>query len=637
MKPLTRRLAVFIVLPAAVLFLTACGSESSDATDTGTGSDAGTSNETEASVDSDRSGPGRLPEWTTPEDMDYVPPEPDLGATMNVAYGSDPNTLNPLIANDTTSSEHIHYWTVEALATRSYQDPDTWEPRLARDWEIKDDGMRYVIHLRKGVQFHPVKTPEDEEIKPGELTAYDLRFTYRVGTNPEVEAGHLRNYWQMIEEVNVVDDYTAEIVWGEQYFDAKGVTLSMMIIPERVYGYDAEGNVLSHNYSSSEFAEAFNNHWANSNTVSGTGPYRLESWERGEGFALQRFEDYYAEEYPTPMSYHKRDHSPKRPFFKRIEYDLIEKQDAQYRALLDGDIIRTGLTPNQFEKDLKQESAFQDGRIKHQIYDYPSYRYIGWNMRKPMFDDRLVRRAMTHAVPRKEIIENVFLGYARRTTGPFFFKYPAYNEDVEPLEYDLDRARELLDEAGWDRKTDEGIRYKEIDGERVTFEFDMLHYADSPEFAETASIIEGRLSQIGIVMTPEPIKWNEFLETIRSRKFDACIIGWAMGYVSDPYQLWHSSQAGPGAGSNHVGWENDRSDEIVEEIRRTMDVEKRRKLYHEFHELLHKHQPYTFLWTRKNIAAYYKYLHDVGQTEDSEIQTYSIRPNVDRMNWYIAK
>jgi ABC-type transport system substrate-binding protein len=608
----------------ASLILAGCGSKSEDSS-------------TQENDQSEQTSVESAPElnWNVPEGQNHKPPRPDTDATLNLSYGSDPNTLNPLIANDTTSSEHLHYWTVESFASRDYRNPEKWSPRLATDWKISDDGLRYVIHLREGVQFHPVTTPDGKRIEPGEMTAYDVRFTYQAATNPEVEAGHIRNYWGMIDEVTVKDEYTVEIVWGEKYFNAKAVTLGMTVIPERVYGYDADGNVISHDYSSSEFAKGFNTHWANGNVISGTGPFRLTEWNRGEGFTMKRFEDYYADDYPTPASYHSRDRSPKVPLFKQIKYDLIEQPQARYRALLNGDIIHAGLTPTLYVNDLKSESQYENGKIKELIFDYPAYRYIGWNMRKQLFDNKTVRKALTHAVPREEIIEQVFHGYARVQTGPFFYKYPSYNDDVKPYEYNLDRARTLLDKAGWDQKTDAGVRYKTIDGKRVEFSFDMLHYADSPEFSQTASIISDRLKQIGIQMSPDPIKWNEFLETIQSRKFDACIIGWAMGYVSDPYQVWHSSQAGAGAGSNHVGWVHDPTDELVEQIRVTMDPEKRRGLYHEFHKLLHEHQPYTFLWTQKAITAHYSYLHSVGETAPSELPVSSIRPNLDRMKWYI--
>ncbi len=573
--------------------------------------------------------------WDVPEGQEYTPPRPDTDATLKLSYGDDPNTLNPVIANDTTSSEDLHYWTVESFASRSYRDPETWEPRLATDWEVKDNGLRYIIHLREGVQFHPVETPSGKRIEPGEMTAQDVKFTFQAVTNPGVEAGHLRNYWSMIDEVNVQDQYTVEIKWGKKYFNAKATTLGMPVLPERVYAYDENNDVISYDYSSSEFADGFNNHWSNSNAVSGTGPYRLENWERGEGYTLKRFEDYYADRYPTPASVQRGDTSPKKPFFKKITYELIQQPQARYRALLEGDVIYEGLTPTQLEDDLKSESVYKNGTIKVHTFDYPAYRYIGWNMRKRLFENSKVRQALTHTVPRNEIIQQVFHGYARVTTGPFFYKYPAYNDDIEPYEYDLKKARQLLDEAGWNQKTGEGVRFKEIDGEQVPLEFDLLHYADNPDYAQVASIISDRMKRVGIRMTPEPTKWNEFLEKLRAREFDASMLGWAMGYVSDPYQIWHSSQAGAGAGSNHVGWVHDRTDELVTQIRGTMDPDKRRSMYHEFHRILHRNQPYTFLWTQKAIGAYYSRLHSVAETSSDKLPVYSIRPNVDRMNWYL--
>jgi peptide/nickel transport system substrate-binding protein len=92
-----------------------------------------------------------------------------------------------------------------------------------------------------------------------------------------------------------------------------------------------------------------------------------------------------------------------------------------------------------------------------------------------------------------------------------------------------------------------------------------------------------------------------FHSKIEGRNFDAYTMGWSLGWESDPYQIWHSSQAEKG--SNYVGFINSEADSIIETARMEFDPEKRRKLYHRFHEILHKEQPYTFLYTLESLVA----------------------------------
>jgi peptide/nickel transport system substrate-binding protein len=88
-----------------------------------------------------------------------------------------------------------------------------------------------------------------------------------------------------------------------------------------------------------------------------------------------------------------------------------------------------------------------------------------------------------------------------------------------------------------------------------------------------------------------------FSERVTNREFDAVNMAWGGGVESDPYQIWHSSQIEK-RGSNFVGFNNPEADAIIEEARRTLDAEKRNKLYHRFGRILHEEQPYTFIYTR---------------------------------------
>ena len=113
---------------------------------------------------------------------------------------------------------------------------------------------------------------------------------------------------------------------------------------------------------------------------------------------------------------------------------------------------------------------------------------------------------------------------------------------------------------------------------------------------------------------------------LKERSFDACILGWALGWKQDPNQIWNSAQADEPESSNHISYRNKDVDKLIGELRYTLDEEKQTELYHEIHRLIYEDQPYCFLWVGKAIAAYNSRL--------SGVKYYStIRPGYDQREW----
>ena len=115
--------------------------------------------------------------------------------TVVLFYPQDPDTLNPLTANDSVSEEFFKL-SYEYLAQRRYDDPTKWEPLLAESWDFNRDKLEYTIHLRKGVKWHPIKLPNGKELPATEFTAADVKFTFDCLFNKYVEASHYRSYYE---------------------------------------------------------------------------------------------------------------------------------------------------------------------------------------------------------------------------------------------------------------------------------------------------------------------------------------------------------------------------------------------------------------------------------------------------------
>jgi peptide/nickel transport system substrate-binding protein len=103
-------------------------------------------------------------------------------------------------------------------------------------------------------------------------------------------------------------------------------------------------------------------------------------------------------------------------------------------------------------------------------------------------------------------------------------------------------------------------------------------------------------------MEVETVEWTVFTKKLDERTFDACLLGWGGGVESDPYQIWHSDSIANG-GSNHIGFSNAEADRLIVEARGELDVAKRTKLFHQFHQIVHREQPYTFLFSRPELVA----------------------------------
>ena len=135
----------------------------------------------------------------------------------------------------------------------------------------------------------------------------------------------------------------------------------------------------------------------------------------------------------------------------------------------------------------------------------------------------------------------------------------------------------------------------------MPFSFEFLISAGSKTGEQIATVLQENLKKAGIRMNILKFEWAVFIQRIQDHNFDACTLGWSLGWESDPFQLWHSSQAEKG--SNFVGFQNQEADELIEKGRQEFDVEKRRQMYHRFHQIIHDDQPYTFLFTLEALVA----------------------------------
>lgn len=471
---------------------------------------------------------------------------------------AEPATLNPITATDAYAST-IDDYVYESLLKR---DEKTMElvPVLAEGWEISDDHLQYVFHLKKNIRW--------QDGQP--FTAQDILFSFERIKDPKVDAAHLRNYYQDIERLEIIDDYTVRYHYRIPYFKALEFCGGIPIVPAHLF----------------KDSDNFNQHPIGRQPI-GTGPYRLLHWETGKEIVLTRNEAYWGE----------------KPHLNRIVFKIITDSTVALQVLKQGGMDFMGLRPIQWVRQT-QTKRF-DENFQKLKYPLPSYSYIGWNTRRPMFADRRVRLAMTLLLDREMILKKVLFGLGTVVNGTFYINSPEYDHNLKPHPYDPKAAVELLKAAGWEDHDGDGV----VEREGVPFAFEFLISAGSKFGEQIATILQENLKGVGIKMAIRKLEWAVFVQRIEDHNFDACTMGWSLGWDTDPYQLWHSSQADKG--SNFVGFQNEEADRLIEAARQEFDPQKRRQMYYRFSEILHEEQPYTFLFTTDALVAVARRFHNV--------------------------
>jgi peptide/nickel transport system substrate-binding protein len=476
----------------------------------------------------------------------------DEGDWLIRGLDGEPATLGYFVEGANWSNRWIESSNIFETMIDYEMDDFKYRGILAEKFSISDDGLVIYFKLRDNIRFsdgHPVTTD-------------DVIFTYNTITDPNIDAASYANYFRDVDHYEKINDKEIKFYMKKVYFLSLGYLGGMPIHPEHIYKY--------------KDAREFNER--RSNPV-GTGPYVFEKWDVGRQIVLRRSENYWG---------------PK-PKIKKLVFPFITNSTAELQSLLSGktDYIRP--VPDQFAEKSNDENFKKDFYcLSYWDAGNTGYFWIGWNEARPFFADRKVRLAMTHLVDRDSIIKHILRNpEARIPTGNFYIYGKQGDPNIKPWPYDPQKAKQLLDEAGWIDHDGDGIR----DKNGVPFRFKYTIAADLALHEQIAKLVKDAAASAGIEVLLDPYEWSVFTQKVHNREFDAVSMAWGGNVEEDPYQIWHSSQS-ENRGSNYVGFKNAEADALIEQARQTLDPDKRNALYHKFHRILHEEQPYTFIYTR---------------------------------------
>lgn len=502
---------------------------------------------------------GKPQEWAAAPDSD-LPSDYASGDEIIIVWNAEPQTLTPFISRDAYATRIYR----EVLEQLVWTDTDSLKtvPGLAKSWDVSEDGLTITFHLFKDATF--------SDGVP--VTSEDVVFSYDLIMNPEIDSPVLRSYLSdNVASCKALDEYTVQYKLKQVYFDSVGITGGNWVLPKHIYG---------------DFAPDVFNEKIREKCV-GSGPWVLDKWVKGDRIILTRNENYWG---------------PK-PAMNRQIFRIIKSDQAEWQEFKAGNADLVGPTSEQWTRQ-KDDDWMKENSVSFDYYSpLGGYAYIGYNLRLPKFEDRRVRQAFTMLIDREELIDTLREGLGQIVTGPFFFESDQYNQEIEPWPYDPDLAKEYLSEVGWEDTDGDGVLDKDLDGDgiRDPFEITFLMPSGGTYGERLQRYVQSKFQSAGIKVILDQLEWSVFEQRLTERNFEMVSLAWTGSAESDPYQIWHSSQA-ENRGSNYIGYKNDEVDDLIMKARVTMDRTKRMEMWHRMQEILHEDQPYTFLFNRPSLV-----------------------------------
>ena len=416
---------------------------------------------------------------------------------------------------------------------------------LAESWDISKDGLVITFHLRKGVKWTDGVA----------FTADDVKFGYDTIVNEKTPSAYKEDFLQ-VKKAEVVDKYTLRVTYEKPFAPALMSWSGLVVLPKHLL----EGKDIT----KVEFGR---------NPI-GLGPYKLKKWTPGQELILDSYREYFEG----------------RPYIDRYVYRLIPDLSTMFLELKAGSIDMMGLTPIQYTKQTNTDYF----KNNFQKFRYPvfTYNYMGFNLKHPFFKDIRVRQAIAYAIDKSEIIDVVLFGLGSQSTGPYVPNTWPYNPNVKKYEYNPEKARQLMKEAGWEDTDGDGL----LDKDGNPFRFTIFTNMGNTQRKNTATIIQWRLAKIGIKVEIRALEWSTFInEFIDKKRFEAVMLGWSIGLDPDQYDIWHSSKTKEKE-LNFISYSNPEVDALLEKGRRTFNMEERKKAYFRIQEILAEELPYIFLY-----------------------------------------
>lgn len=423
------------------------------------------------------------------------------GGTLIIGTNADPATQDPSFTTGVLAAT-----TGLGLVHDNLVDLDlNFEPvpNLAKSWEqMNDEGTHWRFELQEGVKYHDGTDFNAEAAQ------------YSFNRYMTLESPH-RELYADFDRVEVVDDYTIDIYLKGPYVDffPTLATNTGMLSKSAVEEWGDEDYGLH---------------------PIGTGPFKLTEWVHNDHMTFTAFEDYWNG----------------RPNSDEVIIKFIPDDTVRMLNLETGAIHISDIPPNQIKRMSTVDTVtLHEGASS-------TYELIVLNNEVAPFDNILVRRALNYAVDREAISEIVTDGYAPPAKGPMFPGTPFWDENLEAYDYDPQRARDLLAEAGYPT------------GFEVTMDVATI-------VVDWAEVVQQQLAEVGVIVTLQQWEWGPFIQKLLGRDYNMVIVGWG-GHGPTPLAIlepWYHSHNIKAGGFNVQNINDTYLDGLLDDLRVAMDIE----------------------------------------------------------------
>jgi peptide/nickel transport system substrate-binding protein len=468
---------------------------------------------------------------------------PLRGGTLVVGSTVDADAWNEYVSQQTLAINLLRR--IYARLAQEQGDaaihPPTFTPALASSWETSPDGLTLTFHLA------------DASWSDGApVTASDVRFTWTAQVDPTVGWTGASNKAH-VKDVAVLDPRTVAFRFDRAYPEMLADAVEGGILPEHVFGKVPLSEWRTHDWSQVHV---------------GSGPFVLSAWKPGEQITLER---------------NPRYRGDGKPYVDQVVVRIVPDVGNLETQLAAGAVDYVdGIPPGDAQR------VGSGHGVGLTVYENPMFDYVGWNGAKKPFDDPDVRRALTLAIDRKAIVDDLLYGYGRISAGPLLSTWWAADATLTPWPYDPEEAKRILAAKGFDADHPLSFELTTNAGNRVR---------------EAVTLkIQDQLGRVGVRVAPRSIEMKAFRERNMAGSYDAYVAGWRFNGKLDLGSIF-GSKSRPPAGSNVVAYASPDADRLLDAIGAATDWKSAKEAYAGFARVVHKDQPYTFLYEGKRIAA----------------------------------
>ena len=482
--------------------------------------------------------------------------QPKSGGTLTAVVNPEPAFLvsaHNVVGGTLQISSKIF----EGLA--SYDLNMNLQPVLAESWEVARDGLSITFHLRPNVKWHDGRP----------FTSADVQFT-------------AMKIWKQMHPRNRVNLAKLTAV------DTPNATTAIFRLSEpapfllSVMNGNESQVVPKHIYDTEDIGKAL----VEKDPV-GTGPFRFKEWRRGSAVIVEKNTDYWQKG---------------KPYLDRIIYRVIPDEAARAVAFETGEVQFGSFGP------VSAGNAVRLSKLPNLAIETKGYEWFGTrfllelNTRRPILADRRVRQALSHAINRDFILENIWFGFGMKATGPVPPTLKAfYTSDVPTYAYDPKKAEQLLDEAGYKRGAD-GVRFKLV--------HDYLPFGQ--DFVRTAEVLKQNFKAVGIDLEIRAQDTPAFLRRVYTDN-DFDMTSNTLSALPDPtlgvQRVYWSKNIVKGVPfSNGSGYNNPEMDRVLEAAQSERDPAKRRELFVTMQKIAQTDLPVLDLFVMNFVTVYNKKL-----------------------------